>query len=141
MTPILAALLLGLAAVSPGADPGASDPAAQIARMEREWADCFVHGVPGPAERFIADDFVGVTSKGVRYEKARAIQDIRDSKGRYRSLVASDITVRVYGDAAVARGVDSWEMADGAKGAAIWTDTWIRRAGRWQIVAAQDTPK
>ncbi|HYX20109.1 MAG TPA: nuclear transport factor 2 family protein [Thermoanaerobaculia bacterium] len=141
MTPILAALLLGLAAVSPGADPGPSDPAARIARMEREWADCFVQGVPGAAEEFIADDFVGVTSKGVRYEKARAIQDIRDSKGRYKSLVASDITVRVYGDAAVARGTDSWEMADGAKGAAIWTDTWIRRPGGWQIVAAQDTPK
>jgi hypothetical protein len=34
-----------------------------------------------------------------------------------------------------------WEMADGSKGAALWTDTWIRRNGKWQIVAAQDTPK
>jgi hypothetical protein len=32
-------------------------------------------------------------------------------------------------------------MADGSKGAALWTDTWIRRNGKWQIVAAQDTPK
>jgi len=141
MTPILAAVVLSLAAIVPGADPAASDPAGQITSMERAWADCFVQGVPGAAERFIADDFVGVTSKGVRYEKARAIQDIRDSKGRYRSLVAGDITVRVYGDAAVARGTDSWERTDGAKGSAVWTDTWIRRQGRWQIVAAQDTPR
>ena len=141
MTPILAALLLSLAAIGPGADPEPSDPAAQIAGLERAWADGFVQGVPGAAERFIADDFVGVTSRGVRYERARAIQDIRDSKGRYKSLVASDITVRVYGDAAIARGTDTWEMADRAKGAAVWTDTWIRRQGRWQVVAAQDTPK
>jgi hypothetical protein len=141
MPPIFAALVLSLAAILPGADPAPSDPAAEIAGLEREWADCFVRGAPGAAERFIADDFVGVTSKGVRYDKAGAIQHIRDSKGRYKALVAGDITERVYGDAAVAQGTDSWEMADGAKGEEIWTDTWIRRHGGWQIVAAQDTPK
>lgn len=133
--------MLSLAAILPGADPAASDPAAEIAGLEREWADCFVRGVPGAAERFIGNDFVGVTSKGVRYDKAGAIQHIRDARGRYKSLVAGDITVRVYGDAAVARGTDSWETADGAKGVEIWTDAWIRRRGEWQIVAAQDTPK
>jgi hypothetical protein len=56
-------------------------------------------------------------------------------------MIVGDVTVHVYGEAAVARGTDTWEMADGSKGAALWTDTWIRRNGKWQIVAAQDTPK
>ena len=56
-------------------------------------------------------------------------------------MTVDDVTVRVYGEAAVARGTDTREMADGSKGAALGTDTWIRRNGKWQIVAAQDTPK
>ena len=69
-------------------------------------------GEPGPAKDFIADDFVGITSKGARYEKPRALQDIVDSKGKYKSMIVGDVTVRVYGEAAVARGTDTWEMAD-----------------------------
>jgi hypothetical protein len=141
MKRIFSLLLTCIAAIVAGAEPPAADPSVQITQMERAWATCFVTGVAGPARDFIADDFVGVTSKGARYEKPRALQDIVDAKGKFKSMVASDVTVRVYGEAAVARGTDTWEMADGSKDAALWTDTWIHRNGKWQIVAAQDTPK
>ncbi|HTR03030.1 MAG TPA: nuclear transport factor 2 family protein [Thermoanaerobaculia bacterium] len=141
MKRLLAALAVAIAATASGAEPPAADPSAQIIQLERAWGDCFVTGVPGPAKDFIADDFVGTTSKGARYDRARALQDIVEAKGQFKSMVVGDVTVRVYGDAAVARGTDSWEMTDGTKGAALWTDTWIRRRGTWQIVAAQDTPK
>ncbi len=141
MKRIFALLLTGMAAIAAGADPPAVDPSDHITQMERAWAKCFVTGEPGPARDFIAYDFVGITSKGARYEKPRALQDIVDSRGKYKSMVVGDVTVCVYGEAAVARGTDTWEMADGSKGAALWTDTWIRRNGKWQIVAAQDTPK
>ncbi|HTY43165.1 MAG TPA: nuclear transport factor 2 family protein [Thermoanaerobaculia bacterium] len=141
MKRLFAALVAAIAASASGAEPPAADPSAQIIRMERAWGECFVTGVPGPAKDFIADDFVGITSRGVRYEKPQALQDIAEAKGRFKSMVVGDVSVRVYGDAAVARGTDSWEMTDGTKGAALWTDTWIRRNGTWQIVAAQDTPK
>jgi hypothetical protein len=134
-------LLTCMAAIVAGAELPATDPSVHITEMERAWATCFVTGEPGPAKDFIADDFVGITSKGARYEKPRALQDMVDSKGKYKSMIVGDVTVRVYGEAAVARGTDTWEMADGSKGAALWTDTWIRRNGKWQIVAAQDTPK
>ena len=139
MKRIFALLLTCMAAIVAGVEPPAADPV-HITEMERAWATCFVTGEPGPAKDFIADDFVGITSKGARYEKPRALQDIVDSKGKYRSMIVGDVTVRVYGEAAVARGTDTWEMADGSKGAALGTDTWIRRNGKWQIVAAQDTP-
>jgi len=129
--------MVGLAVASE--EPPAAEPAAQIERMEREWAQCFVTGVPGPARDFIADDFVGVSSKGVRYGKAQGLQDIVDSKGKFKSFVVGEITVRVYGDAAVSQGSDAWEAADGSRGSALWTDTWIRTGGTWRIVAAQDT--
>ena len=38
-----------------------------------------------------------------------------------------------------ARG-ETWERRVGEpkKGSYIWTDTWVKRNGKWQIVAAED---
>ncbi|HEY1435733.1 MAG TPA: nuclear transport factor 2 family protein [Thermoanaerobaculia bacterium] len=119
--------------------PRADASALEIERLERAWAECFVTGVPGAARDFIADDFVGVSSKGVPYGKAQGLQDILDSKGQFRSFVVSGVKVRLYGNAAVAQGSDAWEGTDGSKGSSLWTDTWIRTGDRWQIVAGQDT--
>jgi hypothetical protein len=40
----------------------------------------------------------------------------------------------------VAQGSESWEKRKGEPhyGGFVWTDTWIRRNGQWQIVAAED---
>ena len=139
LSSVLVAAVLGIAVVSARTP---SPPEKDIAALEKKWAECFVTGNPDAARKFIGDDFVGITSKAARYGKTEAIEEIVDSKGKYRSLVPRDITVRVYGDAAVSQGTDDWEMADGShtRGSAVWTDTWIRRNGRWVIVAAQDTP-
>jgi hypothetical protein len=41
-----------------------------------------------------------------------------------------------YGsESAVSKAKDGKET----KRCLIWTDTWLKRAGKWQIVAAQDT--
>jgi len=136
---VMAAAVMSVVGVGAAEQPDV-EPGAQIARLEQEWARCFVTGDPSAARAFIADDFTGISSKGVRYAKAQGLKDIVDSKGKFKSMVARDITVRVYGDAAVAQGTDTWEGTDGSKGSALWTDTWIRTRGTWQIVAAQDTP-
>lgn len=137
---ILTAILVGMVGIAFASEKPREDASVpEIERMEREWAQCFVTGMPGAARDFIADDFVGVSSKGVRYGKAQGLEDIVASKGKFKSFVVSEITVRVYGDAAVAQGADAWKAVDGNEGSALWTDTWIRTRGKWQIVAAQDT--
>ena len=92
------------------------------------------------AARFIAEDFIGVSSKARRYSKAEALKEIAESKGVFSTFVATGITVRVYGDAAVAQGTDVWVLADPSKkgGSSLWTDTWIRVQGKWRLVSAQD---
>jgi hypothetical protein len=43
----------------------------------------------------------------------------------------------VYGsDSAVRKAKDGIEKSD----CLIWTDTWLKRDGKWQIIAAQDMP-
>ncbi len=46
--------------------------------------------------------------------------------------------MRFFGDAAVAQGSEAWEKRNGEHGRYVWTDTWIRRNNKWQIVAAED---
>ena len=137
---VLIVILVGVVGLALAPDDPRAAASAQIERMEREWARCFVTGEPSAAREFIADDFVGVSSKGVRYGKAQGLEDIVASKGKFKSFVVSEMTVRVYGDAAVSQGADAWESADGSRGSSLWTDTWIRTNGKWRIVAAQDTP-
>jgi len=38
----------------------------------------------------------------------------------------------------VAQGNETWHKKSGETGRFVWTDTWLKRNGRWQIVAAED---
>ena len=61
----------------------------------------------------------------------KAEQYIRESEAKWAESVAT-------GDTAVAQGSESWVRQTGERGRFVWTDTWILREGRWQIVAAGD---
>lgn len=91
----------------------------------------------------LADDFKGTSPKGSRYEKP-AGEPPRDSDKRW-SLDCSldDADVRFFGpDVAVIYGAESKTIVlpDGQheRRCLVWTDTWLRRGGKWQIIAVQD---
>jgi len=46
--------------------------------------------------------------------------------------------MRFCGGAAVAQGNESLERRTGERERFVWTDTWVWRRGRWEIVAAED---
>jgi len=50
------------------------------------------------------------------------------------------VKVHFFGDTAVAQGNESWVRRTGTPllGRFVWTDTWILRNGKWQIVASED---
>ena len=109
-----------------------------IIESERQWAESVATGDITTLERILADDFIGVDPKGPFYDKAKMISDTRNSPKYFVSNHANDIKVRFYGDTAVAQGDETWERRGGERGRFVWTDTWVKRNGRRQIVAAQD---
>jgi len=109
-----------------------------IVESERQWAASVASGDTSTVERILADDFVGVDPKGGPYGKAKMIADKRDAPKYFVSNSLNKVKVRFYGDTAIAQGDESWERHTGERGRFVWTDTWIRRHGRWQIVAAED---
>jgi hypothetical protein len=111
-----------------------------IIAAEAKWANSACSPQPDLKE-VIADDFQGTSPSGRRYGKKDAIAS--DTKALERDCQLGEVKVRFFGDSiAIAYGAESAVKAkDGKekKHCLIWTDTWLKRVGKWQIVAAQDT--
>jgi ketosteroid isomerase-like protein len=136
-----------LGAASLAAEPEAARADRQAAELyikeaEAEWAQTDVTNDASVLRRIIADDFVAVDPDGKVLSKkdvvARAVEgktpsDILSNKVLYAN-------VRFYGDnLAVAQGRESWVLRAGGGGDYIWVDTWLKRKGKWQVIASQDT--
>ena len=109
-----------------------------IIESERQWAESVASGDSTAVQRILADDFVGVDPKGRQYDKSGMVADTRNAPKYFVSNHLNGVKVRFYGDTAIAQGDESWQQHSGERGRFVWTDTWIRRNGRWQIVAAED---
>ena len=109
-----------------------------ILESERQWAESVATGDTSGIERILADDFIGVDPQGRLYARQQMIDETRNAPKYFVSNRLNDVKVRFYGDTAIAQGSETWEKRSGERGRFVWTDTWIRRAGRWQIVAAED---
>lgn len=129
-------------AIYAGRAQGSSNAEAErhIKESERLWAESSANGDVGLVERILADDFVGVDPDGRFYDKAKEVADTRESPKEFISNHLNEVKVRFYGNTAVAQGTESWVRRTGAplRGRFVWTDTWVQRKGRWQIVAAED---
>jgi hypothetical protein len=137
-------LLAGLVSPSLGQDSRWGLPEEEtvkfIKEAEAKWASSACSPQPD-LKGIIADDFQGTSPSGRRYAKDDAITT--DTKSLARDCQLGEVKVRFFGDSiAIAYGAESSSKTnDGkeTKHCLIWTDTWLKRGGKWQIVAAQDT--
>lgn len=134
-------------AVTPSPSPAATatvesaslfDVEKYIRESESAWAESVASGDNTIAKRILAEDCVLVLDGRV-LDKAQMIAGAANGPGDFVSNHLDHAQVRVYGDTAIAQGSETWTRKSGKKGRFVWTDTWIRRNGQWQIVAAQDT--
>jgi hypothetical protein len=112
-----------------------------IKNVEAKWANSSCSPQPDLKDA-IADDFQGTSTKGERYGKKEAIT--ADTKSLSRDCQLGEVKVRFFGDSmAIAYGAENRMIKDDngkeTKRCQVWTDTWLKRGGKWQIVAAQDT--
>jgi hypothetical protein len=109
--------------------------------MERRWAEgvCTNNGV---ISELLAKDFQGTSTRGQRYNKADELRDEKSSHTAH-GCGLDDAKVRFFGeDVAIIYGSEHVFGKDkthpDAKHCQVWTDTWLKRDGKWQIIAAQD---
>jgi hypothetical protein len=123
----------------------ANDPVAKmLIEQERLWAThaCKPNNV---LQTLIADDFVGTSPEGTLYTKPEMLPKpgAKPATPTERDCKLISARVRYFGpDVAVVYGRES-AIEKGADGkdklrVLVWTDTFLRRAGKWQIIAVQD---
>jgi len=117
------------------------DPNAKaITALEDMWAHTACSSVPDALKEAFAEEFQGTAPSGQRYGRPTGEWG---GKGDHTDCQLKDIQIRLFGDSvAVAYGNESSvsKKQDGTtlKHCLAWTDTWLKRNGKWQIVAAQD---
>lgn len=120
------------------------DDASTLRYLEAEWNDADMNHDVAWFERNYDSEFTGVSSRtGALSHKKEDIEEAKNSKIKMESLVLSDLSVRVEGDAAVVTGVNHVKGRD-EKNVAFdrtirFTDTFIKRDGRWLVWATQGT--
>ena len=111
-----------------------------IRACESDWAAVGVTGNATSMATCLADDYQGVSSKGKVVDKA---YHLAPSPGP--SDLVSDTVDYIHlryptPDVIIAQGAETALTKSGARHSLIWTDVWMLRQGKWQIVTSQDSP-
>jgi uncharacterized protein (TIGR02246 family) len=123
--------------------PPTQDTEAVLMKMERDSAAALTKKDFAAFASVFADDAVFTGPDGAVLTKAQLLADLKSGTLVVESSQISDMKVRAFGEAAVV----TYTTADKGKykgqdisGRYRWTDTFVRRGGKWQIVAGQGTP-
>jgi ketosteroid isomerase-like protein len=114
-------------------------------KLENEWAEAWVKHDIAFFERIEADDYTWTSPSGEVWAKARDLAFVRSlssGEGTSLSYVSDEVKVRIYGDAAVVTGRDTVKKTKDGQDVSHqerWTDTWIKRDGRWQCAPKSRT--
>lgn len=138
---------IGAAPFVQAQSPAGGDKAsveAKIKELGELWGKAIMAKDPMVLDPIVADDFVGTSSKGKTHTKKEMFAEMKKDTDTYTSATDADVKVHVFSnDVAVATG-SSTEKGKGDNGKEFnrkyqWTDTWVQRGGKWQVVASQST--
>jgi ketosteroid isomerase-like protein len=129
--------------------PDKGSPESNVKRLENEWENAVKNHDLSFIQARLAEDFMGVSSRGKRQNKSGLMKEFKTDSDTYSTAKNTGIMVRALDkDVAVASGVakEVGKARDGKpfNRSYIWTDTWALRGDRWQCVASQvmlETPR
>lgn len=139
---VVLALLLplpALAAQTPRPSPS-TGAERTLFRLEDEWTRALVRRDAAAFERLLAPRFVYTENDQVM-TRAQLIDALTRGADTVESATNEDMKAYAYGNTAVVTGwlVVKGRGKDGPFNRRYrYTDTWVNRAGRWQVIAAQD---
>jgi ketosteroid isomerase-like protein len=92
--------------------------------------------------RLVSDDYVFTNQDAVVRTKAQMVSAYDAGTIKYETIKFDEIKVHAYGDTAVVTGRSTQTGKDNGKdfaGQYRYTRVYVKRQGRWQIVATQST--
>ncbi len=142
VTVIAAAVLVATA--GPAAAQAASGAAVeeQIKKIEKDRAAAVTRADVAALDAITSDDYSLIDRNGRVRDKAQTMNAIKTGDIKITSNEVSDLKVRVYGDTAVVTGRADTKGTIGGKdvsGPMLFTRVYVKKSGRWQSVAFQQT--
>jgi len=141
----LAALAFAPALMSGCVSVQISDSASsmqEIEKVERARFQAWLQKDVPALNKVIADDVIYCHSTGVCQNKAELIDFITGGASVYRAMDVIEIKPKQFGDTVVLNGKLDMRVESGGKMQqfqAVYTDMYLMRDGRWQLVRWQST--
>ena len=128
------AVLLGLA--------WAASVEEELKKLEADRVAALIKADVATLDRQTADDYTLINANGQMMDKRQTLDAIKTGQIKIASNEQSDVRVRVYGNAAVITGKsDVKGVLSGTEvnGPIMFTRVYVKKEGRWQSVAFQQT--
>jgi ketosteroid isomerase-like protein len=112
----------------------------ELVQIEHEFGEAYKQHDAATLGRFLADDFFYTDEDGQILNKAQYLD--RAAHTRLDSYGFDDMNARLYGETGVVTSRLSGQGTYGGKRTKFdvrYTDVFVKRDGRWQIVVSQDT--
>ena len=148
MQRILAVTLTAAAVLVASAGPVGAQAASsaaveeQIKKIEKDRAAAVTRADVAALDAVTSDDYSLIDRNGRVRDKAQTMSAIKTGDIKITSNEVSDLKVRVYGDTAVVTGRADTKGTIGGKdvsGPMLFTRVYVKKSGRWQSVAFQQT--
>lgn len=120
--------------------PGAAEK--ELIDAENHWSEVTVKGDVQALERLYADEYLSIDPAGATFTKAQDIDNVKSGNFKLATFKLDEMKVRVHGEVGVVTGrntIKATYMGKDISGAYRFTDTFVKRAGRWQVLTTQGT--
>lgn len=140
---MLGVVMIGLLAVPIGWAQTQNSTEKELIGVENAWKQAVVKRDTAALQRLYADEYMSVDQEGMVWNKKQDIEIDTAGASRLSTYKFDDLKVRAYGDVAVVTGrnrATGKVLGNAAKFEIRFTDVFVKRDGRWQIVHSQATP-
>ena len=141
---IVFVLLTGMSVAQQKKHPGAQHTgvAAQLEQIEHTWAAAEVKGDAAMIAPYLDETMVQTNPDGSVSARKEVLEGIAKGDPSLKAVDLADMKTQTYGGAAVIMGSYTERREAGGKRTATsgrFTDTYIRRGGKWKCVASHDS--
>lgn len=110
-----------------------------ILRAEQAIAQAYVTGKDREVTNLLSDEYRGIDSRGGISDKADTLKIIREGADESAAVIEA-IDIQFQGNTAIAR-IHEKDTGNAPAFETAWrviTDTWVRQAGKWRLLAAEE---
>ncbi len=137
------AMVLGLVAISGWAQDQESAARDQVLALEKAWNQAYKAGDTKALSSILDNSLVLVEDDGSLKTKSEFLASVKAANANEEQVAPESLTVRVFGNTAIAIGVIAVKDTKGGKTVSHrerFIDTWINREGKWVCIATNATP-